>query len=215
MYEILKRITDILAAIFVIILFSPLLLVIAIAIPLDSTGPIIYKQRRVGKDGKIFFIWKFRSMYDQAENLLLKDKEFMKNLKKKEGWKLEADQDPRITRVGRFTRKYSLDELPNLWNILNGDMSIVGPRAYRNDDIFGDEMAQQLKFYPGLEKELKIALSVKPGLTGPWQTGGRNKITWDKRVKLDAEYAKNKSILSIWRDFLIVLKTPFAMFNKW
>lgn len=154
-------------------------------------------------------------MYDQAENLLLKDKEFMKNLKKKEGWKLEADQDPRITRVGRFTRKYSLDELPNLWNILNGDMSIVGPRAYRNDDIFGDEMAQQLKFYPGLEKELKIALSVKPGLTGPWQTGGRNKITWDKRVKLDAEYAKNKSILSIWRDFLIVLKTPFAMFNKW
>jgi len=198
--------------VFVIILFSPLLILISIAIPLDSPGPIIYKQRRVGKDGKIFFIWKFRSMYDHAENQLLKDKEFMKSIKKKEGWKLEADQDPRITRVGRFVRKYSFDELPNLWNILNGDMSIVGPRAYRNDDIFGDEMAQQLKFFPDLKKELDVAMSVKPGLTGPWQVGGRNKITWDVRVKLDAEYARQKSI---FRDFLIVLKTPFAMLNKW
>jgi exopolysaccharide production protein ExoY len=213
MYEVLKRITDILAALFVIALFSPLLILICIAIPLDSPGPIIYKQRRVGKNGKIFFIWKFRSMFDKADEHFVKDKEFMKNFKKKEGWKFKnASEDPRITRVGRFIRKYSFDELPNLWNILVGDMSIVGPRAYRNDDIFGDEMSQQLKFYPGLEKDLEVAMSVKPGLTGPWQTSGRNKLAWDKRVKLDAAYAKKKDIID---DFLIVLKTPFAMFNKW
>ena len=212
MYEILKRTTDILSALFVIALFSPLLVLIAIAIKLDSPGPIIYKQRRVGKNGRIFYIWKFRSMYDHAENKLVKDKEFMKTLKKKEGWKLEADQDPRITRVGRFIRKYSFDEFANLCNILNGDMSMVGPRAYRNDDIFGDEIAQQLKYFPNLKKELDIALSVKPGLTGPWQTSGRNAISWDKRVALDAAYARDKSI---WKDFIIVLKTPFAMFNKW
>ncbi|MCL4397611.1 sugar transferase [Patescibacteria group bacterium] len=212
MYDILKRTTDILSALFVITLFSPLLLLIALAIKLDSPGPCIYKQRRVGKDGKIFFIWKFRSMFDNVDKMLAKDREFMKNFKKKEGWKLPANQDPRITRVGRFIRKYSLDELPNLWNILAGDMSMVGPRAYRNDDIFGDEIAQQLKFFPGLKKELDVALSVKPGLTGPWQTSGRNAISWDRRVALDAAYARNKSI---WRDFVIVLKTPLAMFNKW
>lgn len=212
MYEILKRVTDILAAVFVTLIFSPLLILICIAIPLDSPGPIIYKQRRVGKKGKIFFIWKFRSMYNKAENDLVNDQNFMKKLKKKEGWKLKANEDPRITRVGRFIRKFSLDELPNLWNIFAGDMSIVGPRAYRNDDIFGDEIAQQLKFYPGLEKDLKIAMSVKPGLTGPWQTSGRNKLAWDKRVKLDAIYAKQKDIV---QDFWIVLKTPFAMTNKW
>lgn len=212
MYEIFKRLIDIVCALAVILVFSPLIILIAVSIPLDSPGPTIYKQRRVGKNGKIFFIWKFRSMYDHIENKLVKDKRFMSELKKKEGWKLEANKDPRITRVGRFTRKYSLDELPNLWNILNGDMSMVGPRAYRNDDIFGDEIAQQLVFFPKLKKELDVALSVKPGLTGPWQTTGRNKISWDKRVALDAEYARNRSI---WRDFVIVLKTPFAMFNRW
>lgn len=212
MYEITKRFIDIIIALAVLIVFSPLIILISIGIVLDSPGPIIYKQRRVGKNGKIFDIWKFRSMYDRAENELLENKKFMKNLKKREGWKLEASQDPRITRVGRFIRKYSFDELPNLWNILSGDMSMIGPRAYRNDDIFGDEIAQQLKFFPKLKKELEVALSVKPGLTGPWQTTGRNKISWDKRVILDAKYARNKSL---WDDFIIVLKTPFAMFNKW
>lgn len=212
MYEIVKRITDIVCALAVILVFSPLIILIAIAIPLDSPGPVIFKQRRVGKNGKFFHIWKFRSMYDQAENLLAKDKSFLKKFKKKEGWKLDADEDPRITRVGRFIRKYSLDEVPNLWNILVGDMSMVGPRAYRNDDVFGNEIAQQLKFFPDLKKELDVALSVKPGLTGPWQTSGRNALSWDKRVKLDAAYAREKSV---WRDCLYVLKTPFAMFNKW
>ena len=212
MYEALKRITDILAALFVIVLFSPLLILISIAIPLDSPGPIIYKHRRVGKKGKIFYLWKFRSMFDKADEHFMKDKKFLKSFKRKEGWKFsDASKDPRITRVGRFTRKYSLDELPNLFNILVVDMSMVGPRAYRKDDL-GDEIAEQLKLFPHLKDELSVALSVKPGLTGPWQTSGRNKVSWDQRVKLDAAYARQKSI---WKDFLIVLKTPFAMFNKW
>lgn len=212
MYEILKRITDILAALFVALIFSPLLILICIAIPLDSPGPIIYKHRRVGKNGKIFYLWKFRSMFDKADQHFVKNKEFMKKFKQKEGWKFkDASEDPRITRVGRFTRKYSIDELPNLWNIFAGDMSMVGPRAYRKD-IFGDEIAEQLRLYPELKDELKIALSVKPGLTGPWQTSGRNKLSWDQRVKLDAAYVRQKNI---FKDFWYVLKTPFAMFNKW
>lgn len=212
MYDILKRITDILGALFVALIFLPIWVLICIAIPLDSPGPIIYKQRRVGKNGKIFYIWKFRSMYHDADKVLSKDKEFLKKFKKREGWKLEASKDPRITRVGRFIRRYSLDELPNLWNILVGDMSLVGPRAYRSDDVFGDEMSQQLKIYPHLKEELKVALSVKPGLTGPWQTSGRNEIPWDERVKLDAAYAREKNL---FKDFWYVLKTPFAMVNKW
>jgi lipopolysaccharide/colanic/teichoic acid biosynthesis glycosyltransferase len=212
MYDKVKRLIDISTALVVGLIFSPLILLICIAIKVDSEGPIIYKQRRVGKDGKIFYIWKFRSMYDKVDEKLKNNKTFMKSFKKKEGWKLEANVDPRITRVGRFTRKYSLDELPNLWNIFVGDMSMIGPRAYRNDDIFGDEIAEQLKIYPDLKKKLKVALSVKPGLTGPWQTSGRNELSWDKRVELDAKYATQKSL---WQDFKILLKTPLVMFNKW
>jgi lipopolysaccharide/colanic/teichoic acid biosynthesis glycosyltransferase len=212
MYEILKRITDILAAGFVSLIFSPLIVLVAIAIKFDSSGPIVYKAKRVGKNGKGFEMWKFRSMVDDADDFLLKHPKYMKVFKQKEGWKFdEAGEDPRITRVGRFIRKYSVDELPNLFNIFVGDMSIVGPRAYRRDAV-GDEIAEQLKLYPDLKEELKVALSVKPGLTGPWQTGGRNKLSWDQRVRLDAAYARQKNI---FKDFLYVLKTPFVMLNKW
>lgn len=212
MYDFLKRLTDILAAVFVVLLFSPLIILISVAIKLDSAGPIIFKQKRVGKNSKCFDIWKFRSMYDHSEEIVAKDKEFLKKFKKKEGWKLNADEDPRITRVGRFIRKYSLDELPNLYNILVGDMSIVGPRAYRDDDVFGNEINFYLKSYPDLKKELEISLSVKPGLTGPWQTSGRNAVSWDKRVALDAMYARQRNI---FQDFLYVIKTPFAVLNRW
>ncbi len=215
LYEPVKRLMDIGSALAVTLIFSPLLVLIALAVKLDSPGPVIFKHRRVGKDGKIFYMWKFRSMVENANSTdYAKNKDFIDKFKKKEGWKLEADQDPRITRVGRFTRKYSFDELPNLWNILTGEMSIVGPRAYRRDS-FGDEVEQQLALYKEkaeLREKLKIAQSVKPGLTGPWQVSGRNKLPWDVRVELDAEYAQHKSIL---RDFLILLKTPFVMLNKW
>lgn len=212
MYNFLKRSLDIITSVTIIAIFSPLLILIALAIKLDSPGPVIFKHRRVGKNGQIFYMWKFRSMLDKADEHFIKDKEFLKNFKKKEGWKFaDAGDDPRITRVGRFIRKYSFDELPNLWNILNGDMSIVGPRATRKD-IFGDEIEEQLKIYPALQDKIPIVLSVKPGLSGPWQVSGRNKLPWDKRVELDVEYATRKNILD---DLIILIKTPFAMLNKW
>lgn len=211
-YEISKRAIDIAAALGVLTIFLPLMLLIAAAIKLDSPGPVIFKHRRVGKGGTIFYLWKFRSMYENPDHYILENKKLLKKFKKKEGWKFaNAADDPRITRVGRFIRKYSFDELPNLWNILVGDMSMVGPRAYRRD-LFGDEIAEQLKIYPHLRQKLSIALSVKPGLSGPWQVSGRNELSWDRRVELDALYAQNRSMV---KDILIIIKTPFAMFNKW
>lgn len=211
-YDIFKRTIDIASALAVGLVFSPLLILIAIAIKFDSPGPIIYKAKRVGKNGIVFGMWKFRSMIEDADGFLIEHPEYLKLFKKKEGWKFSrAGRDPRITRVGRFIRKYSFDELPNLINILFGDMSMVGPRAYRKD-VVGDEIKEQLKLYPHLKDKLQLALSIKPGVTGPWQVGGRNKLSWDKRVELDAAYATQKSLLT---DVKILLKTPFAMFNRW
>lgn len=212
MYEVLKRIIDITSAIVVGLIFLPIIVLIVIAIKFDSEGPIFYRAKRVGKNGKVFDMLKFRSMVVQADKFLLKNPELMKIFKKKEGWKFDdAAEDPRITRVGRFIRKYSLDELPNLWNIFLGDMSMVGPRAYRKDKV-GDEIAEMLKIYPHLRQEMGVALSVRPGLTGPWQVSGRNKLSFDKRITLDAQYARQKSLVN---DLIIVLKTPFAMLNRW
>ena len=209
---IIKRTIDIFSSLVVGILFSPIIFLICLAIKLDSPGPIIYKAKRVGKGQKIFDMWKFRSMVSDADKFLLKHPELMKVFKKRAGWKFDdAADDPRITRVGRFIRKYSLDELPNLWNILKGEMSMVGPRAYRRDSV-GDEIAEMLKVYPKLKNKINLAFSVKPGVTGPWQTSGRNKLSFDKRVELDAEYARKRSIS---KDIEIILKTPFAMLNRW
>lgn len=211
MYHSLKRIFDIMTAMGVLIIFSPLFIIIPILIKLDSPGPVFYKQRRVGKDGKEFLIYKFRNMYTNADEMVMKDSEFRKKFKQKSGWKLNMDQDPRITKIGKYLRKYSLDELPQIFNILIGDMSMVGPRAYRRDDV-GDEIEEQLKLYPELREQMNIALTVKPGLTGPWQTSGRNELSWDQRVKLDAEYAQKQDLVY---DLFLVLKTPQSMLSKW
>lgn len=196
-------------AITLAIIFSPVLLLAPIAIKLDSGGPVFYKQRRVGKNGKGFILYKFRSMRKDADKILLKEKKLLKEFKQKEGWKME--DDPRITDVGSWLRKLTLDELPQIWNVLTGDMSIVGPRAYRNDEV-GNEIEEQLKHFPSLRKNVKKVLAIKPGITGPWQVTGRNELSWDKRVSLDTEYV-NK--LSLWGDLKIILKTPAAMINKW
>jgi lipopolysaccharide/colanic/teichoic acid biosynthesis glycosyltransferase len=211
-YDLAKRFIDIGSSLAVGLIFLPIIILVSVGIKLDSPGPVIFKHRRVGKDGKIFHMWKFRSMISGANDpSFLKNKEFIKRFKKKEGWKLNADEDPRITRVGRFIRKYSLDELPQLWNILMGEMSMVGPRPYRHDS-FGNEIEEQLKKFPHLRGEVDMALSVKPGVSGPWQTSGRNELSWDDRVKRDADYARKRSIMN---DILIILKTPFSMANKW
>lgn len=211
MYEPLKRLLDLASATAVLIIFSPVFIAIPILLKLDNPGPIFYKQRRVGKDGETFDIYKFRTMVTNADEMLLKDLVLNKRFKKKSGWKFDNENDPRITKVGKFLRKFSLDELPQIFNILNGDMSMVGPRAYRRDDV-GDEIAEQLKLYPELKEEMQIALTAKPGLTGPWQTSGRNKLAWDQRVHLDAAYARRRNLLY---DIYLILKTPASMLSKW
>ncbi|KKT37170.1 MAG: Sugar transferase, probable phospho-glucosyltransferase, partial [Candidatus Collierbacteria bacterium GW2011_GWF1_44_12] len=127
---------------------------------------------------------------------------------KKSGWKLELDEDPRITKLGKILRQTSIDEMPQVINILLGDMSLVGPRAYVKP-----ELEDAVKRYgKKIEPLIKDSLSVKPGLTGPWQVSGRNTIPWDQRVAIDADYAKRHSLLY---DVYVILKTPFAMISKW
>ncbi|TDT52011.1 Undecaprenyl-phosphate galactose phosphotransferase WbaP/exopolysaccharide biosynthesis polyprenyl glycosylphosphotransferase [Fonticella tunisiensis] len=195
-YDICKRILDFISALAGIIILSPLFLIIMIVVKLDSPGPAIFGHKRLGKNGKIFKCYKFRSMYQNAEEMLKnltpeQKKEFEENFKLK--------NDPRITKVGSFLRKTSLDELPQLFNILIGDMSVVGPRPIVEKE---------------LEKYGKYAdkfLSVKPGLTGFWQANGRSETTYEERVQLDMYYIDNRSL---WLDFKIICKTIIAVINK-
>lgn len=203
-YEFLKRIVDILGSLFLILLFSPIIILVAILIKLDSKGPILADTpERVGKNGKLFKMYKFRSMIENAHELLRENPKFAKLYQdyKKGSYKLK--DDPRITKIGHFLRKHSLDEVPQLFNILKGDMSLVGPRAY-----YPDELREQQKKYPATQEAVKIVLSVKPGLTGYWQVRGRSEINFDKRIQMYAEYVRKRSIAY---DLSIILKTPEAM----
>ena len=203
-YELSKRLIDILFSFSLIILFLPIIIVVAIAIKLDSEGPIMADTpERVGAYGKPFKMFKFRSMIQNAHLILRENPEFAQLYEnyKKGSYKLK--NDPRITKVGRFIRKHSLDEVPQLFNILRGDMSLVGPRAY-----YPDELRDQQKKYPETRDAVKIVLSVKPGLTGFWQVSGRSEINFDKRIEMDAEYVRKRSILY---DLKIIAKTPWAM----
>lgn len=205
-YDFLKRLLDIIMSIVLLALFSPVIVITAIAIKLDSKGPIFADTpSRVGENGKQFRMYKFRSMVQNAHLVLTSNPEYKKLYEeyKKSGYKLK--KDPRITRVGRFIRKYSVDEIPQFLNVLKGDMSIVGPRAY-----YPDELRDQQKEYPGTKEAVSIVLSVKPGITGVWQVSGRSEINFDKRIQLDAAYAKKRSIVF---DILIILRTPLAMLS--
>lgn len=206
-YRAGKRILDIVAAVILTFLFLPLWLIIPILIKLGSSGPALFSQPRVGRNGKIFKILKFRSMVANADDLLWKASEYkeLRNKFTKSDWKLE--NDPRVTRIGWVLRRLSIDEFPQVFNILKGDMSIVGPRAYRPQEI-----EAQVKKYPYTKKWIEKALTAKPGLTGLWQVSGRNDVPFDKRVQIDAEYAGRKSLLE---DLLILLRTPKAMLSKW
>ena len=141
---------------------------------------------------------------DADEYLYKKNPDLLKKFKASD-WKLE--NDPRITKLGRVLRAFTIDEFPQLFNVLKGDMSLVGPRAYLDR-----ELKEQPYKYPKTQKLIKTILSVKPGITGPWQTSGRNEIPFDKRAYLDAKYAKEKSIL---KDIWYIIKTPAAMLSKW
>jgi len=195
---------DIVSSIFLLVLFSPVIIIIAIAIKLDSNGPILADTpKRVGKDGKLFKMYKFRSMVENAHQILRGNPKYAKlyNVYKKGSYKLK--DDPRITGVGHFIRKHSLDEIPQALNIFRGEMSLVGPRAY-----YPDELRDQQKKYPYTIDSVKIVLSVKPGVTGFWQVSGRSEINFDKRIEMDATYVKKRSLLY---DLWIIAKTPSAM----
>ncbi len=205
-YQFGKRLMDIVFSILLLIGFSPIIAIIAVAIKLDSHGPILADTpRRVGKNGKLFKMYKFRSMVENAHEILRENPRYsmLYDVYKKGSYKLK--DDPRITSVGHFIRKHSLDEIPQAINILKGEMSLVGPRAY-----YPDELRDQQKKYPYTIGSVKIVLSVKPGVTGFWQVSGRSEINFDKRIEMDAAYVKKRSILyDIW----IILKTPWAMIS--
>lgn len=202
-----KRVLDILVASALAIIFLPVWVIVPFLIFLSSPGPIVYRHRRIGKDRKNFSMYKFRSMVTNADAILHKgDKKLLKKFKQMD-WKLEAKDDPRITPLGRVLRALTIDEFPQIYNVLKGDMSMVGPRAYLQQ-----ELTEQVKKYPSTKELMKVVLSAKPGLTGLWQVSGRNEVTFDKRVALDAQYVKSRTLIN---DLKILWKTPQAMISKW
>jgi len=202
--KFLKRFLDIVLSLILIILFLPLALVIAILIKLDSSGPIFADvPERVGEDGKKFKMYKFRSMIVNAHYLLRTDKRFKKLYEEYKRGNYKLKDDPRVTKIGRLIRKHSLDEIPQLFNVLKGEMSLVGPRAY-----YPDELSYQQKIFPNTKSLFKKVLSVKPGITGLWQVSGRSDLDFEKRIALDASYVDN---LSLFNDLKIILKTPWVM----
>lgn len=205
-YEYTKRAIDILGSVVLSIVFLPVAAVTAIAIKLDSPGPVLADTpRRVGREGKLFRIYKFRSMIVNAHKKLRNDPKFAKlySQYKRNSYKLK--EDPRVTNVGKFIRKHSVDEIPQLINVVRGEMSLVGPRPY-----YQDELTQQQKKYPHTKDLVSVVLSAKPGITGHWQVSGRSEVNFDKRIKMDADYVSKRSILL---DVSILLRSPWAMIS--
>ena len=195
-YKFVKRFFDIVLASIGMIVLSPIFLIISLAIKLESKGPIFFKHTRIGKDGKIIKIYKFRSMVDNAEDLI---KSFTPEQMKeyKENYKLS--NDPRVTKVGKFIRKTSLDELPQLINILKGDLSIIGPRPV---------VAEELKRYGS---NIEKFLSVTPGLTGFWAANGRSCTSYEQRMQMELFYIDN---LSLKMDVKVFFKTIEAVVKR-
>lgn len=194
-YRLLKRLMDILGSILGLLVLSPLFLIIATAIKKEEkNGTVFFSQTRIGKNGKEFKMYKFRSMCVDAE---IKLKELLK-YNEVEGAMFKIKEDPRITKVGKFIRKTSIDELPQLWNVLIGDMSLVGPRP---------PLEREVEEYTNYDKQ---RLMVTPGCTGLWQVSGRNDIGFSKMVELDIQYIRT---LSISNDIKIILKTIIIFFK--
>lgn len=187
-YKASKRLFDIVASSVALIVLSPLFLAAALAIFLEDGGPVFFVQTRAGKDMKYFRMYKFRSMFRNADKLFAQ----LQDKNEQSGHAFKIKDDPRVTKVGKFIRKYSIDELPQLINILKGDMSIVGPRPI---------LAFQMEECNSYQKQ---RLAVKPGLTCYWQIGGRADIQWEEWVELDLKYIRD---MSIGTDLAIIMKT--------
>jgi exopolysaccharide biosynthesis polyprenyl glycosylphosphotransferase len=192
----LKRAFDAIGAALGLVILGPFMLAVAVAIRLQDGGPILFRQIRVGRDGQLFECLKFRSMVVDAEARLSAVTHLNQNA---DGVLFKAQQDPRITRVGRFIRRYSIDELPQLINVIGGDMSLVGPRP---------ALPAEVRRYSA---DVQRRLHVRPGMTGLWQVSGRSDLSWDDTVRLDLYYVDNWSIV---QDLSIVMKTVRAVFSS-
>lgn len=197
--KITKRIFDIIVSIFGLIVLSPLFILISLMIKMTSKGPIFFGHKRLGKDGKIFRCWKFRTMVLNAEEILQKWLEERPEIKAEFEKDFKLKDDPRITKIGNFLRKTSLDELPQLWNVVIGNMSLVGPRP-----VVEKEIEKYGEYGP-------VMLRALPGVTGMWQTSGRNDIDYKDRIELDMYYIKN---WSVWLDIVVILKTIPAVLKR-
>lgn len=194
-YDVAKRVFDLVVGTAILILLIPIIPAIAIMIKLDSHGPVFFKQDRVGQHGRVFRFYKFRSMHREAEM----QKQEIETLNEQEGPVFKIRSDPRITSVGRFLRRSSLDEIPQIFNVLRGDMSIVGPRPH---------MPSEVAHYQPWHRQ---RLEVKPGITCLWQISGRSHISFDDWMSLDIEYIKQRGFFS---DLAIVAKTVPAVMAR-
>ena len=190
--EFFKRLFDIMFSLSVLILFAPVYLLLALSIALSSSGPIFYVQERVGKNRKMFYCLKFRTMVENADDILLEIMEKSPHLRQEFEDNFKLKKDPRITLIGRFLRMTSLDEFPQFWNVLKGDMSVVGPRPLVEEEL------------PRYGRYINKVLTIRPGITRLWQVSGRNDIPYPRRVQIDLYYANEKNL---WMDMWIVFKT--------
>lgn len=208
-YKPIKRIFDLVFSILFLLFFSPLLLLVSLLIFLTDRGNIFVKDPlRYGLGGKEFRMFKFRTMVPNAHMELLSNPKYaeIKDKWKKNSNKLRINEDPRVTWIGRVLRKTDIDELPQLLNVLVGQMSIVGPRP-----TYKTEIEEHLKKYPEDEKYLTDIFKIRPGITGIWQVSGRNKISLHKRLPMEVEYAQNLNLID---DVKIFLKTPKVVLTR-
>ncbi|MDY6915123.1 MAG: exopolysaccharide biosynthesis polyprenyl glycosylphosphotransferase [Candidatus Cloacimonadota bacterium] len=185
----LKRVIDLVLSIIFLIILSPIMVLTSLAIVIEDPGPILFFQTRIGKDGKPFDFYKFRSMVVDADK---KKKDLLSKNESKNGIIFKMKRDPRVTKVGRFIRHFSIDELPQLINVLKGDMSLVGPRPPLPSEVNSYSLEDRKR------------LHIKPGITCIWQVSGRSDIPFNKQVELDKQYISSHSF---WKDLLILLKT--------
>jgi lipopolysaccharide/colanic/teichoic acid biosynthesis glycosyltransferase len=205
----MKRIADIVGSLILIVLCSPFYLLTTLFILIESGRPIIYKNERVGYTGKNFFAYKFRSMYQKyctgaqfgkaGEEALKKEVELIKKQSIKSGPIYKIHHDPRVTPFGRFIRRLSIDELPQLLNVLKGEMSLVGPRPHQPREV------------AGYDDRYKIVFDLKPGITGLAQISGRSNLSFEEEMRLDTFYIEN---WSLFLDLIIVVKTPFVVLKR-
>ena len=208
-HDPLKRMFDIAFSLCFLLAASPLFLILIFLVRTTSPGPIFYKSRRVGRAGKVIECWKFRSMYKDAEerlhHLLDSDEQFRAE------WEAfqKVKDDPRITLIGSFLRKTSLDEIPQFWNVLKGDLSVVGPRP---PTLLGppEHFLDEIRVLYG--ERAGVILSVRPGITGAWQISGRSQIPFEERCRIEEQYAKSRTF---WADLLLIAKTiPAVIFSR-